>query len=263
MQNAPTMRLAVISDVHGNALALRAVLRALEQESVTEIICLGDLVGYNAQPREVIQMIRDHGILSVHGNHDLMVLGRLPVAGGPRAKRAIAWTAATLALEDRMFLLGLPETLVRHERHLFVHSAMGDPVLRLKTPDQFENQRRVLGQSLPAVRVCFTGHTHEPGAWELPWGRRPAPHPEAALGLRRDSFYFVNPGSVGEPRGSDHRASFALYDGALERITFHRVPYDRPRLLRENARRGLTVEQASRVRRLGHRALAAARRLFA
>ena len=257
------MRLAIISDIHGNAEALRAVLRDLGRDPVQEIVCLGDLVGYNAQPHEVIALVRERGIVSVHGNHDLMTLGFLPVAGGPRARRGAAWTAEMLTDEDRAFLGSLPGELKRPPRMLFVHSALRDPETRLRTEDQFVRHREAIKQVYPDVRICFTGHTHEQRVVEIPRAGRVVSRASTGLVLRNDSFYFVNPGSVGEPRGPDERATYAVYDADRGMLALRRVDYDRARVIRENHRRGFPLEtQHGPGRRIGTRALAAARRLL-
>lgn len=237
------MRLGIISDLHGNVEALWPVLRALAREAVQDIVCLGDLVGYNAQAREVIALVRERAIASVHGNHDLMVLGRLPVEGGPRARRGVAWTSAMLTPDELMFLRSLPGAIIRRDRLLLVHSVPGDPVTRLRTERQFVRQFQTLRRTHPGVRMCFTGHTHEPGVIEITRDGHPVAHDAADLRLLPDSFYFVNPGSVGEPRGPDSRATFAVYDAQYHTLAFHRVAYDRDRLARENLRRGLLLPE--------------------
>jgi predicted phosphodiesterase len=257
------MRLAIISDIHGNAEALRAVLRELGRDPVSEIVCLGDLVGYNAQPHEVIALVRERGIHSVHGNHDLMTLGLLPVAGGPRARRGTLWTGEVLNDDDRRFLGSLPGELERPGGMLFVHSAPRDPLTRLKTEDQLVRLHEAIGHLYPAVRICFTGHTHEQRVVEILRSGGIVTHGPTGRVLRRDSFYFINPGSVGEPRGPDGRAAYALYDTEPGVLAFRRVDYDRARVIRENHRRGFPLEpQHAPGRRLGARALAAARRLL-
>lgn len=257
------MRIAVMSDIRGNAEALRAVLRDLGRDPVSEIICLGDLVGYHAQPREVIATLRERGVTSVRGNHDLMSLGMMPPAGGRRTRRGAAWTGDTLNDEERTFLRDLPGMIQRPGGMLFVHSAPGEKEARLRTDEQFIRQREAVCRSHPGVRICFSADSAEPGVVEVPPSGRPVRHSPSGLVLRPQSFYFVNPGSVGEPRGPDDRASYAVYDAAHSVLSFHRAGYDRARVIRENYRRGLPMEpRRSSARRIGDRALAAARRLL-
>src|SRR6185436_4472624 len=121
-----SVKIGIVSDIHSNVDALVAVRRALDAENVEQVICLGDVVGYNAFPRETIALQREMGISSVVGNHDLMVLGQLPASDcGPRGRRAVAWTAKEISPEDRGYLAGLPAGIRCGNHLLFVHSSPG------------------------------------------------------------------------------------------------------------------------------------------
>jgi predicted phosphodiesterase len=255
------VRTAVISDIHASADALAAVLEALAGERVTSIVSLGDVVGYNAFPRETIALLRQAGIGGVVGNHDLMALGRIPLDRcGPRARRVVEWTAAQLTSEDRAFLEGLGQEIHAGEL-LFVHSMLGDPVTRLRHAAQFRVQHEAIARRYPEVRICFTGHTHQPhAAWIDAAGElHSASASVVHLGPR--DFWFINPGTVGEPRGTDQRAAFAIYDSAQLVVEFRQVRYDRTRTLQENRRHQLAAVPepqvhsiTSRMRRLVRRA---------
>ncbi|MBI4502509.1 MAG: metallophosphoesterase family protein [Gemmatimonadetes bacterium] len=258
MQLSEGVRIGIISDVHANVDALAAVLRALEERGVREVVSLGDVVGYNAFPRETIALMRKAKVSGVRGNHDLMVLGKIPASScGPRGQRAVAWTAAEITLPERAYLEALPVQIRRHDSFLFVHSRLGDPVGRMQTPADFVTERRFLGRQYPRLRVCFTGHTHEQVAIEITKQGGFQRHLND-VALDPESFYFVNPGSVGEPRIADYRAAFAIYDGEQRTVSFHRVEYDRSRVLQENTRRGLS-RRKSRIKSLAARVLVRAR----
>jgi predicted phosphodiesterase len=249
------MRIGVISDIHANVDALAGVLDALSGEAVDEIVSLGDIVGYNAFPMETIILLQKAGAASVLGNHDLMVLGRAAVTNcGPRGRRAVEWTAAELSPVEQRFLERLPEEIHRHDELLFLHSTLGNCVARLKGPDDFKLEQRRLAVRFPRVRICFTGHTHEQQVVEISPSGSVLLHREGSVHLATGGFFFVNPGSVGEPRGHDPRAAFAIYDREAARVVFRRVIYDRSRVLRENARKRLhpaePVSVATRVRGL-------------
>ena len=110
------MRLAIISDIHANVDALRAVLADIRQHGADQVLCLGELVGYNSFPRETLALLQDHDVRSVHGNHDLMALARLPDDGcGSLGRKAIHWTRGVLTEEDWWYLAGLPAELHAHE----------------------------------------------------------------------------------------------------------------------------------------------------
>lgn len=242
------MRIAIISDIHANFPALRATLAAIRRGGADEVLCLGDLVGYNAMPRETLELLREDGVVSVHGNHDLMAIRRLPAEGcGPNARRAIAWTQQVLTNAERTFLADLPGELRRAAHILCVHSARGDPVVRLTTPDQFSEQARLLGVAFPQVRVCFTGHTHRQHVVEVSPQGEVRTHTGDTVLLPAGTLCFVNPGSVGDLQSRDQRAAYALFDWITGTVRFHRVVYDRGDIVRENVRHGLITGRASAV----------------
>ena len=257
------MRLAIISDIHSNVDALRAVLADIRASDVQHVVCLGDLVGYHTFPRETLAVLRDSEIRSVHGNHDLMAVGRLPRDDcGPVARKAIRWTQTVLTEEDRHYLASLPSELYPQRSILCVHSAPGDPLVRLRTSGQFYGEYLRIGESDPEVRLCFTGHTHVARAMTI------TPRGDVLCPLERDitldpaAFYFVNPGSVGCPRDGDYRAAYVILDCEAQRLSFRRVNYDPARVLREDRRHGIRVEFGPFVRRsLRSRTLAAVRRV--
>src|SRR2546427_3947300 len=253
------MRLAIISDIHANVDALRAVLADIRASDVQHVVCLGDLVGYHTFPLETLGVLRDSEIPSVHGNHDLMAIDRLPRDDcGPVARKAIRWTQAVLREDDRRYLASLPNELRPHRRILCVHSAPGDPVVRLHTPDQFYGQSLRIAESDPDVRLCFTGHSHVARTMIVTPRGEVVRARETEVTLAPDAFYFINPGSVGCPRDGDYRAAYGILDREAQRLSFRRVDYDPTRVLRENARRGIRVEFGPFVRRsLRSRALAA------
>src|SRR4051794_40542167 len=182
------MRTAIISDIHANHAALVAVLADARSQGAERIICLGDLVGYNTLARETIQQIRDWAIPCIIGNHDLMAIGELePDACGPEARDAIHWTRAALSVDERQYLGRLPGMLSLEPDAVCVHSAADDPVVRLRTPAQFLEQREKLGAMQRAFRVCFTGHTHVPGIVEISSSSSVQMHKPAPLALRDGS----------------------------------------------------------------------------
>jgi predicted phosphodiesterase len=244
------MRIAVISDIHANVDALAAVLADIRASDVHHVVCLGDLVGYNTFPRETLGVFRGSEILSVHGNHDLMAIGRLPGDDcGPMARKAIGWTQAVLTGEDRHYLASLPGELRPHRGILCVHSAPGDPVVRLRTLAQFHEQYLRMSQSDPDVRLCFTGHSHVACTMMVTRRGDVVLDDEPDVTIDPQVFYFVNPGSVGYPRDGDYRAAYGILDVEARRLSFRRVDYDPTRVLRENARHGIRLEFGPLIRR--------------
>jgi predicted phosphodiesterase len=234
MQHMTTV--ALIADIHSNALALEAVLRSCSERQVSAIWCAGDLVGYNAMPRETVALVRRRAIACVHGNHDLMVAGSLRMENlGPRAHRAVEWTRKTLPPEEMQWLRALPATLRFGEHVLCVHATLGDATQRLDSDDDWRKHAERVRAVAPAVRVCICGHTHKAGATYVAPDGRVRTDRGHKVSLDGDGVWFLNPGSVGEPRDGDPRASFGILDWPPRRVTFHRARYDRARLAKLNA----------------------------
>jgi len=228
------------------------VLGDTRHRGIDRVIHLGDVVGYNSRPRETLALLRQEGIAGVRGNHDLMALGRLPPDHcGPVGREAIAWTKRALTDTDREYLACLPPELRLDGGIICVHSALSDPVVRLESGKQFSDQALLLRSTDPGLNTCFTGHTHVQRLIEVSCNGVVTRHEAAELGLDRKAFWFVNPGSVGQPRDGDARAAYAVLDLETRRVSFHRVAYDVGRITRENARRRLGLRlRASLVRSL-------------
>ncbi|HEV8400347.1 MAG TPA: metallophosphoesterase family protein [Gemmatimonadales bacterium] len=251
------MRYAIISDIHANVDALSAVLADITKFGVDQVLCLGDLVGYNGFPRETLALLRVANVRAIYGNHDLMALARLPDDGcGSLARKAIHWTRRVLTDDDWWYLASLPAEL-RIDDLLCVHSAPGDPLVRLGHAEQFRSEAEALTEGGARVNVCFTGHSHRQqvvvvrGDGEVQWTGG------ADADLPRDAISFVNPGTVGHSRDSDPRAAYAIFDGETRGIAFRRVVYDRTRLLRRN--RELGLGPPSKLQRMAARVLGYAR----
>ena len=247
------MRLAIISDIHANVDALTAVLADIRQAGADRVLGLGDLVGYNAFPCETLALLRDADVRSVYGNHDLMAIARLPDDGcGTLARKAIQWTRRVLTKDDLWFLASLPGEL-RVDDLLCVHSAPGDPLVRLRHADQFRSEAEALSESETPVRVCWTGHSHRQQVVVVAPDGEVQYTPGVDTELPREAICFVNPGAVGQPRDDDPRASYALFDCDTRRVSFRRVDYDPARLLRQNRKVGLVP--ASKLQRMAARVL--------
>ncbi len=246
------MRIAVLADIHANDDALRAVLRDAQSRGVSRCECLGDLVGYHAFPGETLDLLAGHAVTSVAGNHDLMVLGRLAEANvGPRARTALEFTRRRLTAAHLAQLQALPAVRLG-ERWVFVHSAPGDPEIRLRTPQQFRAAAGAVWRLHPHAGICFTGHTH------IPCLRDVVANTDG--GERR--IRFINPGSVGESRDGDPRAAYAVFDTERQTVELRRVAYDASRVIEADAREGL-IGAGMAPPRFGARALAIARAIAA
>jgi diadenosine tetraphosphatase ApaH/serine/threonine PP2A family protein phosphatase len=215
------MRYAVISDVHANLEALQAVLADIKIQKCTDIVCLGDIVGYGANPRECLGIIRDLHIPVVRGNHDEYVGGDENLEGvSRRAAEAVFWTRKQLGHEDRKWL--------RELKYLKVVANFSIVHATLDTPQRwgyiFGTFDAAASFAFQGTQVCFFGHTHVPAAFVKDTRIRLSVAPK--IQVEQGAKYFVNLGSVGQPRDGDPRAAYGIYDLAAQTIELRRLAYD-------------------------------------
>jgi predicted phosphodiesterase len=224
------MRIAILSDIHANLEALQAILGALATEGVDQIVCLGDIVGYNTNPAECIALLRGASALCIAGNHDRAVTRQTATDGfSDTAIRAIAWTRKRLTPEVIAWLAGLPLKACVDNQLIVVHGALhvdkGCDVVRLDDDDQRRLSFEALTKHLSGVRVCAFGHTHRVGLYEYRDGVIQA-HVGDEVILRDGSYYLLNPGTVGEPRTAERRATCIIFDTTRQVVAVRRVAYD-------------------------------------
>ncbi len=218
------MRLAVLSDIHSNLVALDAVLDDLARApAVDEVWACGDIVGYGPQPNEVIGRLRERNVRAVMGNHDGAAVGMVEVAWfNDAAAIAIQWTAEVLTAESREYLAALPERRVEGSVTA-VHGSPRDPIW------EYVSSAAVAAASMGAfeTRICLFGHTHFPMVYaQDDDGMHETigtPGPAAPLPGGR---VMMNPGSVGQPRDGDPASAYLLVDLDAQTLEFRRVPYD-------------------------------------
>lgn len=248
------MRYAIISDIHANLEALSAALRAADEIEAQRIVCLGDLVGYYADANACVELIRDRGIQCVRGNHDSVAAGlREPVEFSEIARRAIWWTREHLTEANRSYLASLPLVQSIDEAFVVVHGALHpepNDEVRIRSEAEAKLSLQMLVSGYDGQRVCFFGHTHQAVAYIMQ-GVTVSRAAEPSLRTTEAASYLINPGSVGQSRGEDPRASMVTYDAVTRVVEFHRVSYDwsaarakamakglipRPHMLRRSAR---------------------------
>ena len=216
---------AVISDIHGNLEALEAVMGDVPDEA-EEVYCLGDVIGYGANPDECCDLVREAGMPVISGNHDLAATDLSTDLGwfNPVAAAAVEWTREHLSEENATFLRSRPRTL-QTEEALFVHGSVRDPDEYIMDGFSAQQNLAILKSEYPGVPVCFFGHTHVKTVAPSPNGSSLGDH---ALDLSANGPYLVNPGSVGQPRDGDTFASYVLADGSADatRVTYRFVEYD-------------------------------------
>jgi diadenosine tetraphosphatase ApaH/serine/threonine PP2A family protein phosphatase len=220
------MRTAVISDIHANLEALTTVLERIRSLKADETVCLGDVVGYNANPNETIDLLREEKIACVLGNHDACAAGlEEPDNFNPLARAAVLWTRERLTAENRQYLAGLPRERRVRDMFLFHGSIHDTDRYILYRNDVVDNFRLLAGLPGP-LSAGFFGHTHVKTALVELQGIISATLAPEELELFPDKRYLLNPGSVGQPRDGDPRAAFLVYDDRSRRVAFLRVEYD-------------------------------------
>jgi predicted phosphodiesterase len=218
----------VLGDIHGNREALGAALAYLDDQGVDQVLCVGDIVGYNADPDECVAMLRKREAACIAGNHDLIGTGMLGFERcSNKAMHSLKRTRRAMARETAAWLRSLPSHRVLEERFLLTHGGVRDVQQYMTRPKHFIENARYLRRDFPGIRLCFYGHTHEQRVFEIDGERAceiDAGH-DTRLDPRRE--YFVNPGSVDASRKRARKmAELAIFDSQEMRVHFAQVPYD-------------------------------------
>ncbi len=216
-----TVRIAVLSDIHANLVALDAVLGAID--AVDGVWHLGDVVGYGPEPDAVVARLRELGAIGVRGNHDAAAVGGSEIDFfNADARSAMEWTRRTIDVDTRAWLAGLPERRTEGDFAL-VHGSPRDPTWEYITTAPVAR----LNLEILEVPYGLHGHTHLPSVFRDEDGfvelLSPSGGSTVALDGRR---LLANPGSVGQPRDGDPRASALVLDTERLELTWQRVPYD-------------------------------------
>ncbi len=247
------MKYAIISDIHANLQALTVVLEKCRQENVEGYVCVGDIIGYNANPSECLDMVRGLNLMAVvKGNHDEYASNDDDTMAGfnPHAKAAVLWTKNQLSEDQRNWLksLNLKQT-VRGANMTIVHATLDSPESWGYIFDIYQAKDNFTYQF---TQLCFCGHSHVPIAFKRqPFSSSPGAipveeiaewkglkasvekskpgdnlDPDPVIILEKGSKYLINIGSVGQPRNRDPRASFAIYDSEKSTVTRYHLEYD-------------------------------------
>lgn len=221
------MRRLILSDIHGNIDALRAVLEDARGQ-YDEIVCCGDLVGYGACPSEVVDWARSAVKVLIRGNHDRACSSADGLEWfNASARNAVLWTMESLSGEQRDWLAALPQGPLLFEDFEVAHGSPGDEDEYVVTTYDVA----AIGEDLHRP-LCFIGHTHLQRCWVWDLGglrSLPVPvgdEPQCVIALEPGSLYLVNPGSVGQPRDRNPHAAYAIWDDEARTILMRRIPYD-------------------------------------
>jgi predicted phosphodiesterase len=221
---------AIVSDIHGNLEALRAVLEDIHSRGITEIVCLGDIVGYGPNPRECMELLKNADTL-ILGNHEEAVLLGDASMFNVRARRAVNWTRSQLigdgapspeAAEEAKALLEtfLKDTNIEGMR--YVHGSPRDPTREYITPRDGANRKKMRELMEYVETFCFIGHSHVPGVFTTEGFTSPAEM--HGVYMFEDEKAIINVGSVGQPRDGDPRACYCIFN--VDTLTYVRVEYD-------------------------------------
>ncbi len=246
-------RYAVISDIHGNLHALETVLQRIGEMELTEVICLGDIVGYGPYPDRCLDLVVKCCATAIRGNHDDAVINpeREIEFNGP-ARDAIMWTRGVLGPLHLNALCRLKEVAHVAGTVMCIHDS---PVAG---PTDYVHDAHIAAVAFGGLTtdICLLGHTHVPMVFEAPPGTGAlsfadvvarAPQAGIPINLDPECRYICNPGSVGQPRDADPRASFAILDLGERTFTVHRLDYDIAAAQRATQQAGLPTVLADRL----------------
>lgn len=216
------MRIAFISDLHSNIYAVESLQKSLRINGVDKVICLGDIVGYGANPNEVCQWVMENVELSLRGNHDTLISSAEDIdIHNPFTLKAAFYNAEILEGKYREFLKTLSKDFEDH-RMILTHDDPCIPGSMEYITD--EKDARDTFSSF-SQRICFYGHTHLPVVFVKDGGEVYRLDQEN-IKLEKDKQYLINPGSIGQPRDKDPRLSYLIFDTKRDTITFIRQEYD-------------------------------------
>lgn len=218
----------LLGDIHGNREALVAALAGLDDLGVERIACVGDLVGYNADPDDCVALLRARGVASIAGNHDLIGTGRLGFERcSNKAMHSLKRTRSTLSPGTRAYLEALPAHLTLEPGVLLTHGGVRDVQQYMTKPKHLLENAAHLREDFPGARICFFGHTHEQKVFEVDGAAVTERAGTGEVALRPGPLYFINPGSVDASRKRARKvAEFAVFDSTMGTVRFHQSPYD-------------------------------------
>ena len=236
------MKYAIISDVHANLEALTSVLEDAEERGVKRFICLGDVVGYNANPSECVDIIRELGCPVIKGNHDAYtVADEIPAEVNGRAKESLEWTRKNIRPDQAEWLENLPMQR-RVGPFEVVHASLHEPEAWNYVLNAIE---AILHFHFQETAVCFFGHTHKQMYFTTEQRKTFSDYEK--FYLNPEYQYLVNVGSVGQPRGDGRLAEYVIYDTDEQSIEPLKIPYDVETTCRKIRAAGLPEHNALRL----------------
>ncbi len=236
------MKYAIIADIHGNLDAFEVALQDIKSQNISQIVCLGDVVGYNARPKECLRIVREMGIPCVKGNHDEYCSSTDHLEGfNPHAADAVHWTRNQLDDEDKKWLRDLKHTRIAGNFTL-VHATLDAPE---RWGYVFDKLAAAASFPYQTTQVCFFGHTHVPVAFMRDTVVRGGTYSKFKVDPAKK--YFVNVGAIGQPRDNNPKAAYVVYDTDASTIELRRLDYDIPAAQAKIREAGLPERLAERL----------------
>jgi predicted phosphodiesterase len=233
----------ILGDIHGNREALEATLAELDARGIERLACVGDLVGYNADPDDCVAILRERGVIAIAGNHDLIGTGMLGFEQcSNKAMHSLKRTRRTLSRQTAEYLRALPSHAALGDRVLLTHGGVRDVQQYMTQAKHILENVAYLRSDFPGKRICFFGHTHEQRVFEVS-GESVNELPPSVVDLSAQREYFVNPGSVDASRKRGAKlADYAIFDSEALTVDFARTPYDDARTEDKAARQGYRID---------------------
>lgn len=238
------MRYGIFSDIHSNLEALEAVIHAYKKEGIDRYFCLGDVVGYAADPAECAEKVRILSSVTIAGNHDYACVGLFSLDYfNPLAKEAIIWTNRNITEKEYNFLAGLKLTF-KNKEFTLAHGT-------LDRPEEFNYMTGDLAASSSFEsldnNLCFVGHTHIPGIFVRSHKGEIRYQSKAEAVIKEGNKYIINTGSVGQPRDGDPKAAYCVYDTKKKTVKVKRVSYDAQAARKKIVDHGLPASLGERL----------------
>ena len=218
-------RIGIIADLHSNLEAMKVALGYFHKEGIDHVICLGDIVGYNANPVEVTYLTHSRCRMSIKGNHDRYVLGFKPKGVRKEKLRVIDWTREQMTPEYLSWLKSLEDETVYEDTFLLAHGSPRDPDEYILTNEVIKGSFKAMNEDYAELPICFFGHSHFPMV--IGNGKVESKFQETrTVRLDREKTYLINPGSLGQPRDKCPKTSFGIFDRKRWEMTVVRLDYD-------------------------------------
>ncbi|MEM6820839.1 MAG: metallophosphoesterase family protein [Verrucomicrobiota bacterium] len=239
------MKYAIVSDIHGNWEAFSAVLEDLETEGISNRFCLGDVVGYGADPVKCVDYLMQNDWNVIAGNHDEAIsFPELLDVFSPLAREGVIFSTLELEAHHKTWLSELPH-IIKGTHFELVHASLFEPLLWDYVVDNQAARRHF---ALQQCNLAFCGHTHVPKVWKK--NKRISSHSPGArrMRLRPEVKYLINVGSVGQPRDRDPKACYVVFDAETQTVEFRRITYDVAQAQAKIRAAGLPEKLAKRLK---------------